>query len=51
VRALNERRRPSAIWLGPGSRLDLLPWEPATRKLHVLAAARQALTTDGGGRR
>jgi 5-methyltetrahydropteroyltriglutamate--homocysteine methyltransferase len=51
VRALNERRRPSAIYLGPGGPLDLLPWEPATRKLHLLAAARQALSDgDGGGR-
>jgi 5-methyltetrahydropteroyltriglutamate--homocysteine methyltransferase len=51
VRALNERRRPTAVWLGPGSSLDLLPWEPATRKLHLLAAARQALTQDAGGAR
>jgi 5-methyltetrahydropteroyltriglutamate--homocysteine methyltransferase len=50
VRSLHDRRRPPAVWLGPGGSLDLLPWEPATRKLHVLAAARQALTTDGEGR-
>ncbi len=43
VRLAYERRRPSVVWLGPGGPLDLLPWEPATRKLHVLAAARQAL--------
>ncbi len=49
VRLVNARRRPNAIWLGPGGPLDLLPWEPATRKLHVLPAARQALG-DGGGR-
>jgi|SRR5208282_3958152 len=44
VRAAQARRHPSAIWLGPGSPLDLLPWEPATRKLHVLPAVRRALT-------
>ena len=43
ARTIGERLRPTAIWLGPGASLDLLPWEPATRKLHVLAAARQAL--------
>jgi len=37
------RTRPSSLWLGPGAPLDLLPWEPATRKLHLLPAARQAL--------
>jgi 5-methyltetrahydropteroyltriglutamate--homocysteine methyltransferase len=47
VRAAYERRRPSVVWLGPGGPLDLLPWEPATRKLHVLTAVRQALG-DGG---
>ncbi|HXW67010.1 MAG TPA: hypothetical protein VEL82_03930 [Thermoplasmata archaeon] len=51
VRELAERRRPSAIWLGPGAPLDLLPWEPATRKLHLLAAARQALGDADGGPR
>jgi len=44
VRAAHARRRPSAVWLGPGAPLDLLPWEPATRKLHVLPAVRRALT-------
>ncbi len=43
VRIAYERRRPSVVWLGPGGPLDLLPWEPATRKLHVLPAVRQAL--------
>jgi len=47
VRAAYERRRPPVVSLGPGGPLDLLPWEPATRKLHVLAAVRQALG-DGG---
>lgn len=46
VRAAQTRRRASTVWLGPGGRLDLLPWEPATRKLHVLPAVRQAL--EGG---
>jgi 5-methyltetrahydropteroyltriglutamate--homocysteine methyltransferase len=50
VRALHERRHPSTFYLGPGGPLDLLPWEPATRKLHLLAAARQALQDGGGGR-
>lgn len=50
VRALHDRRRPTAIYLGPGGPLDLLPWEPATRKLHLLPAARQALLGEGGGR-
>ena len=44
VRAAYARRRPSAVWLGPGAPLDLLPWEPATRKLHVLPAVRRALS-------
>lgn len=44
VRRVYARRRPTSIWLGPGGPLDLLPWEPATRKLHVLAAARQSLS-------
>ena len=47
VRTAYERRRPSVVWLGPGAPLDLLPWEPATRKLHVLPAVSQALG-DGG---
>jgi len=44
VRAACARRRPNAVWLGPGAPLDLLPWEPATRKLHVLPAVRRALS-------
>jgi 5-methyltetrahydropteroyltriglutamate--homocysteine methyltransferase len=48
VRVAYHRRRPSVVWLGPGGPLDLLPWEPATRKLHVLAAVRQALDSGGG---
>jgi len=44
VRAAHARRRPSAVWLGPGAPLDLLPWEPATRKLHVLPAVARALS-------
>ena len=43
AREITERVRPSALWLGPGAPLDLLPWEPATRKLHLLPAAAQAL--------
>jgi len=44
VRAARARRPSSTVWLGPGGPLDLLPWEPATRKLGVLAAVRAALT-------
>lgn len=44
VRAAQSRRRTNTVWLGPGAPLDLLPWEPATRKLHVLPAVRRALT-------
>jgi len=44
VRAAYARRHPSAVFLGPGAPLDLLPWEPATRKLHALPAVRRALT-------
>jgi 5-methyltetrahydropteroyltriglutamate--homocysteine methyltransferase len=50
VHALKDRRRPSALWLGPGGPLDLVPWEPATRKLHLLPAVRQALHRENGGR-
>ncbi len=49
VHALKERRRPSVVWLGPGGPLDLVPWEPATRKLHLLPAAQQMLSREGGG--
>jgi 5-methyltetrahydropteroyltriglutamate--homocysteine methyltransferase len=51
ARALNERRRPTAVYLGPGGPLDLLPWAAAMRKLHLLAAARQGLADGDGGRR
>ncbi|HLM70829.1 MAG TPA: hypothetical protein VK423_05575 [Thermoplasmata archaeon] len=44
VREAQSRRHANTVWLGPGGPLDLLPWEPATRKLHVLPAVRQALT-------
>jgi 5-methyltetrahydropteroyltriglutamate--homocysteine methyltransferase len=47
VRLVNARRHPPSLWLGPGGPLDLMPWEPATRKLHVLPAARQALGEGG----
>jgi 5-methyltetrahydropteroyltriglutamate--homocysteine methyltransferase len=49
VRGLKSRRKISELFLGPGGSLDLLPWEPATRKLHVLPAARQALAHEDGG--
>ncbi|MGD0588228.1 MAG: hypothetical protein ABSA63_05475 [Thermoplasmata archaeon] len=44
VRAAHARRPAPTVWLGPGGPLDLLPWEPAVRKLHVLPAVRRALT-------
>jgi len=44
VRAAHARRPAPTVWLGPGGPLDLLPWEPATRKLRVLSAVRAALT-------
>jgi 5-methyltetrahydropteroyltriglutamate--homocysteine methyltransferase len=50
VRGLNSRRKISELWLGPGGSLDLLPWEPAKRKLHVLPDARRALLGEDGGR-
>jgi 5-methyltetrahydropteroyltriglutamate--homocysteine methyltransferase len=50
ARAAQERLHPSELFLGPGGPLDLLPWEPATRKLHSLPAARQALESNGGSR-
>ncbi len=43
VRSVRERIHPPSLWLGPGGPLDLLPYEAATRKLHVLPATRQAL--------
>jgi|HubBroStandDraft_1064217.scaffolds.fasta_scaffold04688_2 5-methyltetrahydropteroyltriglutamate--homocysteine methyltransferase len=49
VRTLQQRRRPSTLWLGPGGPLDLVPWEPAARKLEVLPAVRQALAQRDGG--
>ncbi|MCI4368878.1 MAG: hypothetical protein L3K09_04870 [Thermoplasmata archaeon] len=51
ARAAVERFRPPLLWLGPGGPLDLLPWEPATRKLHLLPAARQLLAQSNGGGR
>ena len=47
VRDLAGRVRPREVWLGPGGPLDLLPAEPAARKLHVLPAAQQLLTGPG----
>ena len=48
VRALDARLHPSEVWLGPGAPLDLLPAEPAKRKLKLLATARDALGAPGG---
>jgi len=47
VREIVHRVHPREVWLGPGGPLDLLPAEPAARKLHVLPAAKQLL--DGPG--
>jgi len=49
VRSVSDRLRPPSIWLGPGGPLDLLPWEPATRKLHLLPGARRAIADAEGG--
>lgn len=48
ARLVATRVHPSALWLGPGAPLDLLPAEPAARKLHLLPAARQALAQEVG---
>jgi 5-methyltetrahydropteroyltriglutamate--homocysteine methyltransferase len=48
ARSIVERHRPSILWIGSGAPLDLLPWEPATRKLHGLPAVRQGLSAAGG---
>jgi len=47
VRAAYERRRPASVSLGPGGPLDLLPWDPATRKLGVLLEVLHALGEGG----
>jgi 5-methyltetrahydropteroyltriglutamate--homocysteine methyltransferase len=44
VRAAHARRPGPTVWLGPGGPLDLLPSEPAARKLAVLPAVREALS-------
>lgn len=49
ARSIVERHRPTILWVGSGAPLDLLPWEPATRKLHVLPAVRQGIESPGGG--
>lgn len=49
ARSIIERHRPTILWVGSGAPLDLLPWEPATRKLHGLPAVRQGIETPGGG--
>jgi len=49
ARSIAERHRPTTLWVGSGAPLDLLPWEPATRKLHGLPAVRQGLDSAGGG--
>jgi 5-methyltetrahydropteroyltriglutamate--homocysteine methyltransferase len=49
ARAVVARHRPTTLWIGSGAPLDLLPWEPATRKLHGLPAVRQGLDSGGGG--
>ena len=44
AREVSEKLKPTVLWLGPGGPLDLLPSTAATRKLHLLPAAREALT-------
>lgn len=48
VTAAIDLARPSAVWLGPGGPLDLLPWDAAVRKLPALAATRAELVPNGG---
>ena len=48
ARSIVERHRPTTLWVGSGAPLDLLPWEPAARKLHGLPAVRQGLDASGG---
>ncbi|HZY91265.1 MAG TPA: hypothetical protein VFG07_00615 [Thermoplasmata archaeon] len=43
ARGITDRVKPASLWLGPGAPLDLLPWEAARRKLHLLPAAAQGL--------
>ncbi len=50
TRAIAERHRPTTVWVGAGAPLDLLPWEPATRKLHVLPAVREGLRAEAARR-
>jgi len=47
VRAAAERRGAREVWLGPGAGLDLLPPDPATRKLEVLSRVQRTLTKGG----
>lgn len=47
VRRTADRLGSRTVLLGPGSALDLLPWEAAVRKLALLPAARSALTPGG----
>jgi 5-methyltetrahydropteroyltriglutamate--homocysteine methyltransferase len=47
VRAAAERRGAKTVWLGPGASLDLLPPEPATRKLEVLSQVQRTLSEGG----
>jgi hypothetical protein len=47
VHDVADRLNPSSVFLGPGGPLDLLPWESAARKLHVLPAAQQLLAQGG----
>jgi 5-methyltetrahydropteroyltriglutamate--homocysteine methyltransferase len=47
AKSLRERGRPTALWLGPGGPLDLLPAEAAARKLDVLPATKRRLGSGG----
>jgi len=48
VRTAAARLGASTVWLGPGAPLDLLPWEPAVRKVELLGRIRGALANGGG---
>ncbi len=47
VRAAAARRRATAVWLGPGAPLDLLPTGPAQGKPEALAEAARQLAAGG----
>ncbi|MCI4348621.1 MAG: hypothetical protein L3J93_00145 [Thermoplasmata archaeon] len=47
ARDLSKRLHPSTLWLGAGAPLDLLPYEPAVRKIELLGQVRERLALSG----